>query len=373
MTTTAFTRPSAATSSPARRMPARGGHHLCGTRDGQPTLTDGPFAETAEMIGGSTSSTPPTSTPSSSGAASCRRATPGDPPVHLDGHVGLSDRRSSRDRRPRPDLARRVGPSAGPARRPVPAARPRRGRPRRRLRGRDTDLAGGTAYRPTGRLVADYRAATRPGPVCAEAMAARKEPCSSSTRAPRRRPSEPWPTLATVPPRSRMSGSGWSSSARTRPWRPGGRCAHPAARPRRLDSGPGRLFLVAEPTMAARLTRARKKLAVAGVPFALPSAERLAERVDVVATVAYLAFTAGYAPGSGPDVVRTELAGRQSGSPVCFGSYSTGMPHGRRLLGRCSTRCSRSCCCNTPAATPGRRGRLAGAVARSRPGTVAPR
>ncbi len=70
-----------------------------------------------------------------------------------------------------------------------------------------------------------------------------------------------------------------------------------------------RLFLVAEPTMAARLTRARKKLAVAGVAFALPTPERLAERIDVVATVAYLAFTAGYAPGSGPDVLRAELAG----------------------------------------------------------------
>lgn len=98
-------------------------------------------------------------------------------------------------------------------------------------------------------------------------------------------------------------------------------CAHPALAPEaaaaltlRLVLGVStadlaRLFLVAEPTMAARLTRARKKLAVAGVPFALPSAQRLAERVDVVATVAYLAFTAGYAPGSGPDVVRAELAG----------------------------------------------------------------
>ncbi|HNV15320.1 MAG TPA: sigma factor-like helix-turn-helix DNA-binding protein [Dermatophilaceae bacterium] len=98
-------------------------------------------------------------------------------------------------------------------------------------------------------------------------------------------------------------------------------CAHPALAPEaaaaltlRLVMGVStadlaRLFLVAEPTMAARLTRARKKLAVAGVAFALPTPERLAERIDVVATVAYLAFTAGYAPGSGPDVLRAELAG----------------------------------------------------------------
>lgn len=70
-----------------------------------------------------------------------------------------------------------------------------------------------------------------------------------------------------------------------------------------------RLFLVSESTMAARLTRARKKLAVAGVPFALPAPDRLAGRVEVLGTVAYLAFTAGYAPGSGPDVVRVEVAG----------------------------------------------------------------
>ena len=61
--------------------------------------------------------------------------------------------------------------------------------------------------------------------------------------------------------------------------------------------------------MAARLTRARKKLAVAGVPFAVPAADVLPERVEVAASVAYLAFTAGYAPASGPDLLRTDLAG----------------------------------------------------------------
>jgi RNA polymerase sigma factor (sigma-70 family) len=68
-----------------------------------------------------------------------------------------------------------------------------------------------------------------------------------------------------------------------------------------------RLFLQSTPTMAARLTRSRKKLA--GARFAVPTGADLVERVGVVAEIAYLAFTAGYAPGSGPDVVRTELAG----------------------------------------------------------------
>ena len=68
-----------------------------------------------------------------------------------------------------------------------------------------------------------------------------------------------------------------------------------------------RLFLQSTPTMAARLTRARKKLA--GERFVVPTGADLVDRVGVVAQVAYLAFTAGYAPGSGPDVVRAELAG----------------------------------------------------------------
>ncbi|WP_308043138.1 RNA polymerase sigma factor [Nocardioides mangrovi] len=97
-------------------------------------------------------------------------------------------------------------------------------------------------------------------------------------------------------------------------------CAHPslaaesaAALTLRLVLGVStedvaRLFLVPTPTMAARLTRARKRLA--GESFAVPvDAAELTPRVAGVAAIAYLAFTAGYAPGSGPDVVRAELAG----------------------------------------------------------------
>lgn len=70
-----------------------------------------------------------------------------------------------------------------------------------------------------------------------------------------------------------------------------------------------RLFLVSEPTMAARLTRARKKLAAAGIALRLPGADALDERVEAVTRVVYLAFTAGYAPGDGPDPVRAAAAG----------------------------------------------------------------
>ena len=63
-----------------------------------------------------------------------------------------------------------------------------------------------------------------------------------------------------------------------------------------------RLFLVPTPTMAARLTRARKRLAAES--FDLPAGSALDDRLALAADVAYLAFTAGYAPGSGPDVLR---------------------------------------------------------------------
>ena len=98
-------------------------------------------------------------------------------------------------------------------------------------------------------------------------------------------------------------------------------CTHPALAPEsssaltlRLVLGVSthdiaRLFLVPEPTLAARLTRARKKVVAAGIPFAVPAADAVPERLDTVAQTAYLAFTAGYAPGSGPDLLRAELAG----------------------------------------------------------------
>jgi len=67
-----------------------------------------------------------------------------------------------------------------------------------------------------------------------------------------------------------------------------------------------RLFLVSTPTMAARLTRSRKSLADA--TFAVPTGAELQRRVDRAADVAYLAFTAGYAPPSGAEAVRPQLA-----------------------------------------------------------------
>lgn len=70
-----------------------------------------------------------------------------------------------------------------------------------------------------------------------------------------------------------------------------------------------RLFLVSEPTMAARITRAKRKIVSAAIPFTIPPLHALPGRVETAAGVAYLAFTAGYAPASGSDLVRSEIAG----------------------------------------------------------------
>ena len=98
-------------------------------------------------------------------------------------------------------------------------------------------------------------------------------------------------------------------------------CAHPALAPEaasalslRLVLGVptadiARLFLVPEPTMAARITRAKKRIVGAGIPFAVPDAGALPERLEVVAQTAYLTFTAGYAPGTGPDLLRADQSG----------------------------------------------------------------
>ena len=98
-------------------------------------------------------------------------------------------------------------------------------------------------------------------------------------------------------------------------------CAHPALAPEaasalslRLVLGVptadiARLFLVPEPTMAARITRAKKRIVGAGIPFAVPDAGVLPERLEIVAQTAYLTFTAGYSPGTGPDLLRADQSG----------------------------------------------------------------
>lgn len=99
-------------------------------------------------------------------------------------------------------------------------------------------------------------------------------------------------------------------------------CCHPALAPQtqvaltlRLVCGlttaeVARAFLVAEPTMAARITRAKKKIAAARIPYRVPGPAELPERIEAVLAVVHLLFTTGHTAPSGEDLIRRDLTER---------------------------------------------------------------
>jgi RNA polymerase sigma-70 factor, ECF subfamily len=68
-----------------------------------------------------------------------------------------------------------------------------------------------------------------------------------------------------------------------------------------------RAFLVPEPTIAQRITRAKRTLAAKNVPFELPGAEDLSARLASVLEAIYLIFNEGYAATAGEDWMRPDL------------------------------------------------------------------
>ena len=99
-------------------------------------------------------------------------------------------------------------------------------------------------------------------------------------------------------------------------------CCHPALAPdaqvaltlRLLCDVPttdiARAFLVSEPTVAARVTRAKKKIATARIPYRVPRAAELPDRLRAVLAVIHLLFTTGHTAPSGASLVRAELVDR---------------------------------------------------------------
>jgi RNA polymerase sigma-70 factor (ECF subfamily) len=99
-------------------------------------------------------------------------------------------------------------------------------------------------------------------------------------------------------------------------------CCHPALAPDaqvaltlRLLCGVAtadiaRAFLVSEPTMAARITRAKKKISVARIPYRVPRPAELPGRLPAVLAAIHLLFTTGHTAPSGAELVRADLVDR---------------------------------------------------------------
>ncbi len=106
-------------------------------------------------------------------------------------------------------------------------------------------------------------------------------------------------------------------------------------------------FLVSEPTMAARVTRAKKKISGARIAYRVPAAPELPDRLDAVLTVVHLLYTTGHTAPDGGHLVRDDLVDRAIGLARMLRLLMPDEPEVRGLLAlllltdaRRATRCA---------------------------------
>ena len=106
-------------------------------------------------------------------------------------------------------------------------------------------------------------------------------------------------------------------------------------------------FLVPEPTMAARVTRAKKKISAARIAYRVPGPAELPDRLDAVLTVVHLLYTTGHTAPAGDGLVRPDLVDRAVGLARMLRALMPDEPEVRGLLAlilltdaRRATRCA---------------------------------
>jgi RNA polymerase sigma-70 factor, ECF subfamily len=113
-----------------------------------------------------------------------------------------------------------------------------------------------------------------------------------------------------------------------------------------------RAYLVGEPTIAARITRAKKTLAAAQVPFEVPPSAERAERLSSVLEVIYLIFNEGYSATAGDDWMRPALCDDAVRLGRILARLTPGEPEVHGLVALMEIQASRSAARTGPTGEP---------------------